>query len=211
MISDLTLAELCAATYDPTAKWDESWIGNDLFAGGKLIGDTMVIAFRGTVPTNLANWSRDFDCLPVERAGLGFVFQGFADAEADLAALILPRLAQLGITNIAVTGHSLGGAMAQLFACRLCLAGTPPVTLTTFGTPHIALFGNHRPGGLLSTEPGRDYRHDDDRVPPEPLIGIHPRPVTELGTLRFDLTVLSDHAMLHGYLPALQAINRIAA
>src|SRR5207253_3472051 len=36
-----------------------------------------------------------------------------------------------------LTGHSMGGALAVLTACRLAKAGRPPVATYTFGSPRI--------------------------------------------------------------------------
>jgi hypothetical protein len=82
---------------------------------------TPVLAFRGTVPTDMRDWSDDFN--PV---GVGMYQYTRNEAE------ILATLGRLH-GNVTVTGHSLGGALAQITAGMLSSFVTHVVTFQSPG------------------------------------------------------------------------------
>ena len=117
-------------------------------------GRVVLLCYRGTEPTNLTSWMGDFDveCEPLRSASLDpcalQVHGGFqrnfratrweVERQLDLAAegrsLADPdRLLDHRLEALYVTGHSLGGAMAVLFA----LTSTRPELRATytFGQP----------------------------------------------------------------------------
>lgn len=108
-------------------------------------GGTAFLAFRGS--SDLADWIADFDfalaaCRPV--GGFGQVHAGFQDVYGCVRASIAANLpaATAGCSQILITGHSLGAALAVLAAPDIALA-MPPNTieprLTTFGGPRVGV------------------------------------------------------------------------
>jgi triacylglycerol lipase len=123
-------------------------------------GPAAVVAFAGTDPVVLANWVSDFDIRQTEDGSTA----GFAVALQAVERDILVRLPP--DRQIMVTGHSLGGALAVLFAARLAALRRNVSAVYTYGMP--------RPGRRPFTDPynqgplaRRTYRlvHGQDIVP----------------------------------------------
>ncbi|KAF8245824.1 alpha/beta-hydrolase, partial [Wilcoxina mikolae CBS 423.85] len=133
--------------------------------------NSIVLAFRGS--HSVRNWLTDF------AAGLKSipwcsgckVHEGFYSAYMDEAAEIFSTIKSLKQANptyrIVTTGHSLGGALAQLAAADLRGKGYQ-VTAYTYGSPRI---GNDKLCSFISNQ-GGNYRvtHMDDPVPRLPLM-----------------------------------------
>lgn len=125
-----------------------------------------VIAFRGT--DDAADVLTDIDVARVKQWGC-LIHRGFSGAEKLLnmqIAQVLPEAERYWIT-----GHSLGGALATLFAVRLSDARLNVAGLYTFGSPRVGCrcFAQHADHVLE----GRHYRivHGNDVVPrvPRPI------------------------------------------
>lgn len=84
-------------------------------------GDT-VVAFRGTVPSNTGDLLADL------KLGMGMNTSHFAQGEAVLS--------QLKGQNVTLTGHSLGGAIAQIVGNRARLP------FVTFNAPGVAVLAS---------------------------------------------------------------------
>ena len=122
--------------------------------------DALVVAFAGTDPIHLANWVSDFDIRQTDGgAAAGFTVALRAVEQDILSSLPNGR-------PVMVTGHSLGGALAVLFAQRLETMGRDVTAVYTYGAP--------RPGRRDFSEPynnsdlgARTFRcvHGDDIVP----------------------------------------------
>jgi hypothetical protein len=128
----------------------EGWIINGDLCFGVFDG---ILCFRGSA--NVMNWIRDFSAIPVLHNGR-LVHSGFVVAFAQLFDEVLPQVKQ---KNIVMTGHSLGAAIAVLFAEYL---GCPAVT---FGCPRVWVKG--------FSLPVKDHRYvicDDDPVPMVPRL-----------------------------------------
>lgn len=106
---------------------------------------TAFVSFRGT--EDLADWLQDLDAIPENYApltGFGHVHGGFQDVYELVRKSIVANLpnALTGCTQILITGHSLGGAVAVLAAPDV-FRGMPPNTieprLITFGGPRVGL------------------------------------------------------------------------
>lgn len=102
----------------------------------------VVVSFRGS--EDFEDWLNDFTLnpKPYTRAGLAYVFCGFRFAyEAvrdQVIARVLTLLEDHQIDELAVTGHSLGGALATLCAHDLEIeVGQSNVTCYTFGAPRV--------------------------------------------------------------------------
>jgi hypothetical protein len=122
--------------------------------------DALVVAFAGTDPFHLANWVSDFDIRQTDGgAAAGFTVALRAVEQDIVSALPTGR-------PVMVTGHSLGGALAVLFAQRLETMGRDVTAVYTYGAP--------RPGRRDFSEPYNDSNlgvrtfrcvHGDDIVP----------------------------------------------
>ncbi|MAR09587.1 MAG: hypothetical protein CL681_06395 [Blastopirellula sp.] len=100
--------------------------------------DLVVVAFRGTEPTTLADWITDLS-LDLMRGPLGGeVHSGFYDSLSNIWCDFddeVRRLQSRKSRPVYVTGHSLGGAMANLAVARWVEMRRPVHALYTFGQP----------------------------------------------------------------------------
>jgi hypothetical protein len=97
-----------------------------------------VLAFRGSDPVTLPNWMTDVVVKLVEREEYdGRVHHGFSAVLRRTWDKVESILDAARDKPLFLTGHSMGGALAVLTACRLAKAGRPPVAIYTFGSPRI--------------------------------------------------------------------------
>ncbi|HEX8912621.1 MAG TPA: lipase family protein [Humisphaera sp.] len=97
-----------------------------------------VLAFRGSDPVTLQTWVTDaFVRLVAREHYAGRVHQGFSSVLRRSWTRVEAILAAAEGKPLFVTGHSMGGALAVLTACRLAAAGRPPVAVYTFGAPRV--------------------------------------------------------------------------
>jgi len=88
------------------------------FTGYDPVNDQVIISFRGT--SNVVNWLTDLDALVVDYPGVsgGLVHKGFYNAWQRLSVRVMPSAQALidkhNTSQIMVTGHSLGAAVAQM-------------------------------------------------------------------------------------------------
>ncbi|KAL1564141.1 triacylglycerol lipase OBL1-like [Salvia divinorum] len=141
--------------------WDERYEGDTTQAFLFRDSEVITVAFRGTEPFNAKDWMTDCDIswckLPNIR---GRVHCGFVKALGLLAtdnhqtkpqrayATITQLLRSHHATRLVVTGHSLGGALAVLFATGLVMHSEDELVerlegVYTFGQPRVgdARFG----------------------------------------------------------------------
>lgn len=128
-----------------------------------------VLAFRGTDPVTLPNWLtvsvvRLVACGEYE----GRVHHGFSYALRRTWNKVETILDEVRDKPLFLTGHSMGGALSVLAACRLAKAGRPPVAIYTFGAPRVG-DQNFCTGYALPT-----YRIVNrlDVVPELPLVSV---------------------------------------
>ncbi|MBW2447911.1 MAG: lipase family protein [Deltaproteobacteria bacterium] len=136
--------------------------------------EVVLVSFRGSA--SAANWVANLQAVkepgPLTRTR---VHEGFQDSmfpallETAESVYALQRAGQ----GIWVTGHSLGGALASLFAAMMLEQGTPIDGLYTFGAPRV---GNRRfrdqLNDRLSDRPHFRYANHHDLIPhlpPEPF------------------------------------------
>jgi pimeloyl-ACP methyl ester carboxylesterase len=97
-----------------------------------------VLAFRGSDPVTLPNWVTDVVVKLVERADYhGRVHHGFSAALKHTWDKVERLIESTNERPLFLTGHSMGGALAVLAACRLAKLGRPPVATYTFGSPRV--------------------------------------------------------------------------
>jgi triacylglycerol lipase len=141
----------------------------------------VLVAFRGTQPKVPVDWMSDFNALH-ETWGhpVGKVHKGFYEALRVVWGLpfngkeILPaRLLNRGNRTVWITGHSLGGALAELCAAQAQFVSHVPVQgVYTFGQPRC---GDEAYATLLQSAMGmRIFRFINDRdiVPRVPFYGM---------------------------------------
>jgi hypothetical protein len=184
MLTDRDLALLCAATYQPGVKWA---FAGPTFHATLAYPDTsqVVIAIEGSA--SLLDWADDFDIVgptSYDHPDLGEVHAGF-DRTTDEC---LPEIVRAcGGRAVTITGHSKGGANAEMLAAKLFIAGLIVARLVTFGTPRWVKASNTKLPAFLSSTLGRSYRHTKDVVTEVPLGWAHPatRSPVEVGTGTF--------------------------
>lgn len=98
------------------------------------------VAFRGTQIREWENVNADRKFFP-RREGEGYAHRGFVSALDRVWAEVESHCARYSC-RVIVTGHSLGGSLAQLAACRLGLlrrhGGLRKPDLITFGCPLVS-------------------------------------------------------------------------
>jgi pimeloyl-ACP methyl ester carboxylesterase len=124
----LACAQLCLLSYSESCPKGFTDVG-DLRFGVMSGEEATIVVFRGSA--NAHNWMRDVEAVPPECTRTGhFAHRGFVEAVNDLWDHVVQAVS--GINHpITFTGHSLGGAVAVLFAEELS------VKAITFGSPRI--------------------------------------------------------------------------
>ncbi len=128
-----------------------------------------VLAFRGSDPVTLPNWVTDAVVRLVECQEYdGRVHLGFSSALKRTWGLCEPILEEAQDKPLFLTGHSMGGALSVLTACRLAKLGRAPVATYTFGSPRV---GDHN---FCSGYDHNTYRVVNrlDLVPELPLASV---------------------------------------
>jgi hypothetical protein len=179
-MTDIELARLCAAAYQPPVPGVTTVLWNDLRADLLEVGNTITVVARGTQPPSLANWIRDFDALPRWRAGAGWCHRGFIDGAEGMLPSILPHL--VGRRTV-LTGHSLGGSLAIGMAAELTLGRPPGVQVVQVVTFEAARVGGATLRQALRATPieGREYVCGNDPVPALPEWYDHVWPLWRIG------------------------------
>lgn len=144
-----------------------------------------VHCFRGS--DDIDAWLHDFDVTTVYVPGLGNVHRGFYNAVGAIlpACLELPR-------PTAITGHSLGAAMAVLYAGVLAMLGTV-VPLYAFEPPRMC--ADDVLEGLLNRSgvPWYATRNGNDIVTDLPHLMTLPGPLTHIGKPSEPIDNMQDH------------------
>jgi triacylglycerol lipase len=140
--------------------------------------EAIVVAFRGTQPNRPMDWFVD---LRATRGhwdhSIGEVHDGFYRALRKVWGVALPkgevlprRLVNRGSKTIWITGHSLGGALAELCAAQAMFVSKIPVQgVYTFGQPRV---GNQDFAAAVNEKLGSGifrFVNDRDIVPRVPL------------------------------------------
>lgn len=99
--------------------------------------EEIVVCFRGTEPDELSDILADLNAIPRKSMTDGWVHSGFRGELDKLWNMITNIIDQHKDLKLYVCGHSLGGAMATLFASRL---EDRVEELYTFGSPRVGTF-----------------------------------------------------------------------
>ena len=148
--------------------------------------DVLLVVFRGTEPRHIADVTSDADAIRFavwDKSNLGEVHGGFFRAFfAAWGKLFGGRkvfpdmLRNAAPRKIWITGHSLGGALAQICAAQTALRDAIPVhAVYTFGQPRV---GDEQFAGALHAALGaRTYRlvNNQDIVPRVPFFTMRYR------------------------------------
>eukprot|EP01129_Flabellula_baltica_P012080 TRINITY_DN539_c0_g2_i1.p1 TRINITY_DN539_c0_g2~~TRINITY_DN539_c0_g2_i1.p1 ORF type:complete len:305 (-),score=61.74 TRINITY_DN539_c0_g2_i1:45-959(-) len=171
----------------PQFQFVDSWNNPDTNTFGYvgILGNDIVIAWRGTVITDITNWANNFKFIPVPymnnntmKVHTGFlksylgVYPQFKNAVRK-AQSICPTC------QVKVTGHSLGGALAVLSAMDvsdILNISSSDIRLITLGMPRV---GNSNFADYVSTKVSESWRLVNQRdivphVPPKFLGFRHP-------------------------------------
>jgi len=136
----------------------------------------LVIACRGTEPTEFGDIKADLNALPVLAETVSRVHKGFKKEVDDLWPMVEEDINRKVNQDKALwfCGHSLGGAMATILAsrCWYCQELGDPIELFTYGSPRVGWKGycetikveHHRwvnNNDIVTTVPPRllGYRH----------------------------------------------------
>jgi triacylglycerol lipase len=144
-------------------------------------GDAIIVAFRGTQPNRPMDWFVDFRATSCDWDNdAGKVHSGFYTALRKVWGVtlangeVLPkRLVNRGNKTIWITGHSLGGALAELCAAQALFVSKIPVQgVYTFGQPRV---GSRDFADALNAKLGSGifrFVNDRDIVPRVPLFSM---------------------------------------
>ena len=109
-------------------------------AYGMAKDDYVVLAFRGTEPTQFNDIKADLNALPTRAETVSFVHKGFKDEVDKIWPTLHEDIEREADTRtLWFCGHSLGAAMATIMASR-CLHNeelNDPVELHTYGSPRV--------------------------------------------------------------------------
>ena len=153
-----------------------------------------VFAFRGT--DEVADAFRDLRILPWWTKGLGWCPSGFVKASDDVLIRVLAIAMEYNLkpSQIILTGHSLGGAIALIVGAKLALLGYPVKEIVTFGAPRCGRLK------VLDVVPVTMYRNGRDVVTQMPPLMRRHNDNVSIGTPG---DRLADHRMKH-YLTSLR-------
>ena len=132
--------------------------------------DTTFVVFRGT--DNVNNWLSNLEVVSKHRP-YGWVHLGFFNAFMQVQTQLIQTIQQLGKKRIVTTGHSLGGALATIFAAEY--GDTLPIRLIqTYGQPRVGI-GSDFTKALNGRFGMRFIRfvNEDDIVPRVPPLFVH--------------------------------------
>ena len=142
-----TCAEMCELAYEGPEKFKDYLFRRVIMhtemkffdnegaqAYGLIMPDFVMIIFRGTQPTELSDIVADIKAWQHDSDTVGEVHAGFKGELDKIGPNITRWLKKHDKKKLVITGHSLGAAMATLFAARVNKRGGD-VVLYTYGSP----------------------------------------------------------------------------
>lgn len=173
------LVELCAKLSDEV--YDKCISVGDLGYSLTELEGVTIISIRGTA--NRRNVERDINVVPWHFMGGMFSTWGFVRAYKKLAEEVFKHLPKSG--SIVFTGHSMGGALATLFAEKL------GATAITFGSPKVYLRGWYK----SKVEHFRVYMDDDPVAKIPTVLFTHKTDGVKIKDSDAELLEVTDHYM----------------
>ena len=130
----------------------------------------VIIVCRGTQPTSMNDIKADLKAYKTKFQDICWCHDGFKDeVEKNLEwAMSVAEQAKVSSKDVSVCGHSLGGAMAHLFALYLAHEKGHAVKLYTYGSPRVGGWSFHKAWKSCSIEAHR-FRNNNDVVPGVPF------------------------------------------
>jgi predicted lipase len=178
---------------------------------GVAYDNTLVVAFRGTEETKLADWLTDLkfsqEIFPYGDASHTIkVHSGFLKAYKSVRDAVLEEARKTKYKRIICTGHSLGGAVANLYAVDISFRVlTVDILCYTYGSPKP---GNEDFGKLYDKRIPNTFRivNGSDGVPKLPPHGyIHVGKFCEIGDKGRLAETVTDH-LPNSYIEVIQAL-----
>jgi len=132
--------------------------------------DRVIIVCRGTEPTSVNDVKADLKAYKTKFKDICWCHDGFKDeVEKNLDwAIDVATKNGLNSKSISVCGHSLGGAMAHLFALYMSNKHNVPVKLYTYGSPRVGGWSFNKAMKQSNIEHHR-FRNNNDVVPSVPF------------------------------------------
>jgi len=158
MITPLLLAQFSNAIYSQSTGWDDYWTLDDVVVARKRVDDTDVIVHRGSAVGS--DWVKNFTAYPKWHSQLGYCHAGFLSGMDEVFSEVRVAVG----ANVAITGHSLGGARARILAGLFAYNKIPVDLLTVFGAPKPGFINLARiiqKSGIVHTS----FRNRNDVVP----------------------------------------------
>ena len=138
-------------------------------AYGIVMPQFIMIVFRGTQPTEFSDIVADIKAWPKESDTVGMVHAGFKGELDKIYPQITRWLRSHRDQKLVITGHSLGAAMATLFAARQYQQGLD-VKLYTYGSPRV---GNSKFAKQFENIPAYRFVNTNDVVCTVPFLYTH--------------------------------------
>lgn len=144
-----------------------------------VLDKTIYVVFRGS--SSIKNWIDDAEVLKTEYLSYPDckcnVHSGFYKSSENIKNQTIVAVQNMGVkygyTNIIVTGHSYGAAIAQLIGMELFKTGYHAVQVYNYGQPRIG--DSYYAGFVSDILGGKLFRfvHDRDMVPHVPEVNYH--------------------------------------
>jgi len=127
--------------------------------------DHIIVAFRGTEPNKFSDISADLEITKEKSmSGEGYVHEGFKEEVDKLWKKLQSRFKRTiedGHRTVWICGHSLGAAMATIFASRVEQVFDNSIKLYTYGSPRC---GGKKFINSISNIPHKRFVNNNDIV-----------------------------------------------